>query len=260
MENILKGTSILIGRDSSNSKLLISVAKEGQPAKGAFVGEEKVPGSVSRCKPKEKVAHCKIDIDVSGRMYISNLKDTNRTFVDDIQIDTKKITPESKISLGCEHYNLDLNAVLSAAAKVLRIVEKDTPLSIAHLEPIWNEYQETLDNIKKEQQKRKKVCSFSRILSPLAIVLSIFLTSNGYGDWAKWAYLLTGISILITIYVEFLWKDSSDDNKKDAYAKLVDRYICPNPDCRHVMGPKDYQILKQDKKCPYCQHAITADK
>ena len=257
--DILKGTSILIGRDSGSSKLLIVVIREGQAPKGAYIGEGKVPLCVSRCKPKEGTAHCKIDIDVNGKMTIGNLKDHNSTFVDGTEIITKRITPNSKVALGYERYNLDISAVLSTAEKVLKTVEKNIPLDISHLKPVWEEYEEALNNIKKEQKKRKKICTVSRILSPLAIVLSIFLTGYGLGYLAKWAYVLTVVSVSITIYVEFLWKDYSDENSRRAYDKLVDNYICPHPNCRHFMGKIEYRILRQNRRCSYCGHALRAD-
>ena len=257
--DILKGTSILIGRDSGSSKLLIVVIREGQAPKGTYIGEGKVPLCVSRCKPKEGTAHCKIDIDVNGKMTIGNLKDHNSTFVDGTEIITKRITPNSKVALGYERYNLDISAVLSTAEKVLKTVEKNIPLDISHLKPVWDEYEEALAQIKKEQKKRMQVRNLATIFSLSAGAIGGGLRGNGQDVLARYVWILGGIGVLIIVWSVFLWKDTSEEDKRRATDKLIDHYVCPNPDCRHFLGAKEYRVLKQDRRCPYCGHALRAD-
>ena len=77
----LRGKTILIGKEPGNGRLLISVNIKGQ-VKNTTLGEMGcVPSCVSRCIPSDGVAHCKIDIDISGNITLTNAKPQNTTCV-----------------------------------------------------------------------------------------------------------------------------------------------------------------------------------
>lgn len=68
----LKGSTILIGRESDNGRLLVSLMINGTAKTAAMGSAGSVPNCVSRCKPAEGVGHCKIVIDGGGNMTIVN--------------------------------------------------------------------------------------------------------------------------------------------------------------------------------------------
>ena len=89
--DILKGKTILVGKEPGNGRLFVSVKINGQP-KTAAIGEmNSVPNSVSRCKPTENTAHCKIEVDNSENITVANLKPQNVTYVNGAEIVSKKV-------------------------------------------------------------------------------------------------------------------------------------------------------------------------
>ena len=87
----LKGKTILVGKEPGNGRLFVSVKINGQP-KTAAIGEmNSVPNSVSRCKPAENTAHCKIEVDATGNLIVTNLKPQNVTYVNGAEIVSKKV-------------------------------------------------------------------------------------------------------------------------------------------------------------------------
>ncbi len=261
----LKGKTILIGRESGQGRLLVALLGSGKGA--AIGGVGSVPGSVSRCRPNEKTAHCKIEIDPSGNMVLTNIKPENVTFVNDLQIQSKKITPSCTISLGRDRYLLDLNLVLQTATKLVgATTPSPTPktYSIQHLEKVWNRYEATLEAIQRGQQergKRRMLPMMIGVASSVITALIAFFRDQIYDETVRnFLTILPALVAVISFIIYFrnyTEKDTSIEDKKNAQDKLFDHYVCPNPQCNHFMGNQPYKVLRQNKKCPYCGCSLT---
>lgn len=247
----LKNKTILIGKEPDRGRLLISIQINGQ-TKAAAIGEPgSVPNCVSRCKPAEGVAHCKIVVDNNGSLTITNLKSQNVTFVNGTEIESKKISPEAKVALGRDMYPISINAVMTTATKLVGSVPPPPPepKPINYLEAVWVKYETTMDKIAEYIQiKAKKrllpmvIGSASGLIAPLLAAVS----------GAATLYITAPISIIsFIIYLKiYNEKDTSIEDKKAAQDELMDNYICPH--CNHFLGQQPYKILRQNKKCPYC--------
>ncbi len=251
--NNLNGKTILIGRESAQGRLLVAISGSSMPA---FIGGAgSVPGSVSRCKPAENTAHCKISVDPSGNMVVANMKPQNVTYVDGLQIESKKITEHSTIALGRDKYSVSVHLILEAADKLVPVTPTPPPsaqeYSIKHLEDVWNEYERAMETIQRRQQKMGRRRMLPIMIGSASAILSPFLGIY-VGTATCWVTVpIAIISFVIYIY-NYREKDTSIEDRRKANYTLIDHYVCPNPNCQHFMGNQPYRVLRQNKKCPYC--------
>ncbi len=123
----LKGKTILVGKEPGNGRLFVSVKINGQP-KTAAIGEmNSVPNSVSRCKPAENTAHCKIEVDATGNLVVTNLKPQNVTYVNGAEIVSKKVKSNGMIELGKDRYSVSVNTIIETASKIVATVIPTPP-------------------------------------------------------------------------------------------------------------------------------------
>ncbi|MCD8302230.1 MAG: FHA domain-containing protein [Prevotellaceae bacterium] len=252
----LRGKTILIGREAEQSRLCVVLLSGGQ-RKMALVGAPaSVPASVSHYNPADQSAHCKIEVDQSGTMQLTNLKSQNVTYVDGMEVESKRISDTSSVTLGSGKYVLDLDLVLHTAIKMVdgMAAQPAKPsqqlYSIAHLEKVWNDYDDALETIQRRQQQMAKrrllpiiIGSASSLLSAVCALVS---TSALYVTIP-----IAAISFVIYIFLYFQ-KDTSIADRKAAVDAFTENYVCPNDSCRHFMGNQPYKVLRQNKKCPYC--------
>ncbi|MCD8305976.1 MAG: FHA domain-containing protein [Prevotella sp.] len=252
----LKGTAILIGKEAAKSQLGIVVTANGKKMVAVAGSPGSVPNSVSRCKPAEDVAHCKIDISEGGKMTITNLKSANATFVNGLEVDKKTINPTDKIMLGKDRYCLDLNLVLTTA---VRLVASSAPkqYSIKHLERVWNEYEKRTEAIQRRQQRMNKWRMLPLMIGSLSSITAAVCGAMSLGNISLYITIPIAVLSFVIYFVTFIRKDTSIDDRKKATKDLYKKYVCPNPDCRHFMGMIPYEILRQNKKCNYCGCTFT---
>ncbi len=252
----LKGKTVLVGKDGQTRGLCVAVAGDARMVAVAAGTQNSVPDSVSRCRPNVGSGHCKIDVDKDGKLTITNLKAANTTIVNGAEVVSKRIDSDDVVLLGKDRYRLDIALVLHTARRL--VASQTAPeYSIKHLESVWLEYEEAVNVIQRRQQRMMK-----RRMLPL-------MTGSASGIVAAIcaATSMSGLSLYITIpvaalsfaiyLVTFLAKDTSADDRKRAVDRLIDRYVCPNPDCRHFMGMQPYKVVRQDKKCRYCGCTLT---
>lgn len=251
----LKNKTILVGKEPDNGRLLVSIKVDGKP-KNALMGSiNSVPNCVSRCKPNEDVAHCKIEVLNDGTMILTNIKPKNSTFVNGSEINSKRININSHVSLGKDMYPINIGSVLDTANKLLEIVPPPPPpppeKSIQHLELIWKEYNNEIKAIRLAQQNRAKQrlipIMISSVSGVISIVLSLFLGTMSL-------FISIPISLLpFLMYIKFFQeKDTSIEDQEKAEEKLELRYRCPHEDCDCYLGKIPYITLSQHKKCSFC--------
>lgn len=269
MDN-LKGKTILVGKEPGNGRLYVSVNVNGQH-KVAPIGEmQSVPNSVSRCKPGENTAHCKITVGGNGEMTITNMKPQNVTYVNGTEVMSKRLKAGSRVELGRDHYVMDLNAVIMAAQKIVGVTHvqptysKPTPqmsppqmptqeYSIRHLKRVWDDYNSSVRDIKIRQKN-------IGLLSSIPMGFSMFggLVAGIAPEIREIAIVFTCIALLIMLigfYKRFT--DKSIYELEELSEELQRNYVCPNPQCHHFMGNQPYNVLRQNKTCPHCKCKLT---
>lgn len=265
----LYNKKILVGREEGNGRLVVAMNVNGQ-VRTAFLGQmHSVPNYVSRYRPDRDSAHCSLDINPAGNILLTNLNETNTTFVDDSPVMTKKVMRDSKISLGRKTYNVTVATLLDAALRLIP-VSGSVPgsgagpvpakeYSIRHLERVWDKYHEQELELAK---KRQRDAVISRLYMPLMIVsggigaLASYLSQNGSPSLFMTAFQYIMYALAVVFLFVGLYKtivDKSIEEKEELLQDFQDSYVCPNPDCRHFVGMTPYRILKQNKGCPYCK-------
>lgn len=264
----LKGKVILIGKEPGQGRLLVAIAG----GKMAAIGEAgSVPGCVSRCKPSEGMAHAKIIIDDHGVMILQNMKPQNASYVNGIEIASKRIALTDIVDLGKDHFRIPLSKVIETA-KVLATPAVCTsesrvgiPLgrasvpagqakqpvkqfNIKHLERVWRDNHDSIRKIREKQKKVNLIRSGCGLFTACAMPCIFFLGPIGY--------VLTGVGVMGNLYSFIgLKNDNTADQQERLTEEFQDRYVCPNPDCNKFLGNMSYKLLKKQYSmhCPYCK-------
>ena len=248
---MITNTTILIGKEPSHARLLIAVFAGGH-IKTATMGEiGSVPNCVSRCFPDENVAHCKIVVDQQGSMVLSNLKPRNVTYVNNLEIVTKRIQKGCSIALGGDKFPIHLDEVLAVVEKILQeMPQPPKEYNTDGLEKVWRDFQAAQRRI---QQRQKRINLLSRIPMIFALTGSLLIGLGGQ-EIRPYSIVFTIIAAMIMIYGFYkVATDPTIEDRDRATKEFQRRYVCPNPECRHFLGNTPYEILIQDKSCRYCK-------
>lgn len=265
----LKGKVILVGKEPGEGRLQVAI--QGS-SKTAVIGKPgSLPGSVSRCKVTEGVAHLKITVDANGNLTLANMKPQNVTYVNGSEIVSKHLsTTNATIELGKDRYPIDLTLVLNTAEKLVCGTQpspaphspsqpystgpqtqqtQQTPVfNISHLELIWNDLQDKRHEMQAKQRRTNLIRTVCGIFTSSAILCSL--------AFGKVGYILTAIGVLGNIYSFWGMKnDHSTETIEKQNEEFQDHYICPNPDCGKFLGNISYKLLKKqyNMHCPYCK-------
>lgn len=247
----LKDMAILVGKEPGSGRLLVWARRGGLSGEAAVGGAGSVPACVSRCLPARGAAHCRIDIDGEGRMTLANLKPGNVTYVDGLEVASRRVVPGSVVELGAGRYALDLPAVLDAAGRIAAAFPAPpAEYSLAPLRKVWEEYDRRVKAVRKRQ---RAVGLWSGV--PVALsMLGGFLTGVAGDGMRPYMLAFTGAALVVLVVGLYLrFTDKSAEEIEKLTEKFQDEYACPNPDCRHFMGHQPYNVLKQNKSCPYCR-------
>lgn len=269
--NRLKGQTILIGKEPGQGRLMVALAGTGHFATIGSPGC--VPGCVSRCRPAEGMAHARIAVDADGNMILTNAKPQNVTFVNGVEIASKRVLPSHIVELGKDHFRIDLNAVTATASGILASGAGQQPqpqqayrqqpagnnaarqqaaqpkrFNIAHLERVWEGYQGRRREIQDAQRKINLIRSGCGLFTMCAMPCIFFFGPVGY--------VLTAIGVIGNLYSFFGMKNSNTAERLEQLTEeFQDMYVCPNPDCNKYLGNMRYKLLKKQYSmhCPHCK-------
>lgn len=268
--NNLRGRTILVGKEPQNGRLLISVNINGKPEKVPIGNPNSVPLSVSRCKPEENIAHCKIVVDANGKMKVHNLKSQNVTYVNGMEIAIRTVQMGDELQMGIDRYSIPLATILNAASQMVdkKIPPSSKGFSIRPLERVWDSYNQQIISIKKRSHDLAAAQSFAMLFTigsgALSGLLRFIEEQNDSFEifegvkLSTITFILPVIGLILMVRNYFRKKnDTSIEDMENLNAELQTSYVCPNPDCRHFLGNKPYRVLRQDNGCPYCKCKFT---
>ena len=257
----LKNKTILIGREPSDGRLLIYIPEIKKY--GAIGNPGCVPKSVSRCKVQEGVAHAKICVDQNGNLTLTKMKPDSKTYVNGIEIVSKRITESATVEFGKDHYGIDVPVVLESAKKLLPQPPED-PCDISHLKNVWNKYETEMDRIAISQQELAKKRQLPIIVSmssgAITTILGLITTST------LWATIPVSVIVSCLYFINYRKKDTSYEDRKLAQNTLQHNYVCPS--CNRLFPIISYDLLKnelispKDQKmhCPKCGRELIEKK
>ena len=169
------------------------------------------------------------------------------TYVNGIEIQTKKISKDDIVELGVSRYQIPLKEILN------EIFPKTIDISI--LKPIWEQYEQTKLEYSIAERKFNAARSAVGVITMLAIACSFIL---GHGP----VYLaIYGIAIVASLAFAIAAYRKSSENPiriKELTKTFQRTYVCPH--CHHFMGFQDYDILAQNDSCPYCKIVFNKNK
>lgn len=255
----LYGKTIYIGKEPGKGRLLIAVNINGKPVVGAIGNPGSVPASVSRLITAENKSHATLKVERGGLLVLTNAKPQNVTWVDGHEIESKKVTRDSRVELGMDRYPVNPGVIIDSVLKMLSraVPEKPKEYAIDHLEGVWNEYENGLEQIQLKQQERNKKRMLPMMISTGGVVVGGILSMTGLG-------MIVGIPVAIASFFFYFRmykeKDTSVADRKKMQTWLIENYVCPNPECRHFMNTQPYIVLRQNKKCPYCGCRLKENK
>ena len=226
-------TTLIIGRDGETRDLNVTTQHDGK--KYRVTVSPKVPLSVSR-------QHLELTFGDDGTITAKNLNTENQTLVNGTPIVKKVVTKNDHIELSGECYPLNWNMLGKFMPKP--VVTAD----IRPLENVWDEYQESLRKLKRENQHFNLLRSITGLFSMGAIALGII---NGSGSPMQIVLYVLAF-VLSLVFLILAWKKV--DSSQDAIDKLGEtfegKYVCPN--CKKFLGYQKYSLLKQNDKCSKC--------
>lgn len=228
---------IIIGRKPETNQLKITIGKQAK----VCGTENSVPNSVSR-------THFSLTSIEGGGFTLKNLNPANETFVNGVSVESKVVTQNDKIELGASHYVFDWGFIAEVSPVLI---------DIRPLRKIWDDYHREKMKIQVQQGRFNAIKSLSGLLS-MGAMAAMFFESNkgGASDGISMRMVLYGIGALFTLVVLIISfvNASKIPEKQDAIDhRFRQRYICPNPKCRHFMGSQPYDVLAQGNSCPYCR-------
>lgn len=249
---LLKGKTILVGREPEKGRLLLSVKINGQNKILAMGTPHCVPNTVTRCLPNEDKAHCKIEVIDDNNVKITNLKESNCTMVDGCSVDFIVTNKNKVIMLGADNFQVNVGNILNALKKIIDGGGGgDVVISVRHLEKVWNDYASSLEKIQRQQMERGKKRLIPPIITSVSSVLTTILTIV---IGTKTLFLTLPLTILTIIYWMKIYneKDTSIEDRKKAEDVLIDNYICPR--CNSYIGLQKYKVLRKNyTTCPHCK-------
>ena len=145
--------------------------------------------------------------------------------------------------MGEEHYLLRWDILKKMIPAEQKVVD------IRPLKKVWEKY----ENLKLQQQINERKFNNQRqaigLLTMGAMVLGIVTGRSS-------VILLPVYAVAIIIGVIFFFRAHKKASaiplkSKEEEKRFIKKYACPS--CGHYLGMQPYDILKQNKGCPYCQ-------
>lgn len=234
--------TIYIGRDEKTDRLIAAGSK------GVFFRGDVVPTSISRCKPTEDSAHCKVEIDENYRIKLINIKDQNCTFVNNNRINKAYVCLDARVFLGWDHVEIPFEEIMRKAGVKETVV-------IDHLYDVWCQYERKIEAIQLNQAKEQSKARLQSLFSMGAILLG-FLPFKEFGvpdNFALTLRILIYVSAFgLATYLYFRSRNPKNTfimQKKELEQMMRARYVCPK--CGHFLGLVPYMNLVQQAACRY---------
>lgn len=206
--------------------------------------------------------HLKLTTLPDGNVEVEDLGSSNGTFINGVRIMKKVVSRNTTVQMGAK-YTFKVSDVLPEAPKVSIPQRQSAPAqpkpqeqpkpkpvpeySIKHLKYVWDDYEESIAGIREKTQQMQKKRMIPMMLGSFSGIISAFVGSG--------AFITIPIAIVsfIFLFKAYNEKDTSHEDTKAAKDTLINKYVCPNPECHRSLPHQDYSLLSQNTNCPYCK-------
>jgi DNA-directed RNA polymerase subunit RPC12/RpoP len=219
---------ILLGRDAQTGKLRITAGNKT----AAFGQEKSVPKSVSK-------EHLLITIGDDSTLTVVNKNPDNDTYVNQRPVEQKRIKEGDCIELGNDRYLLSWDII---SPFIPRFAD------ISPLKQVWTEYQEEKLKMQISERRFNSIRTVTGAITPVAMLAGFIFGRDNMIMMAL--YMLP--AVLTLLFCVISWRAASKIPKRQA--ELTERakhaYKCPA--CGKLLQLQDFDMLSQQKGCPYC--------
>ena len=203
--------------------------------------------------PEVSRMHCVLTDNGDGSYTLEN-KSPNGTYVDGLKVLKTRVTKDTVIRLS-KNTAYSVAELLPLPQSPLKPSPEPESFSIKPLEAVWDEYHDKMLEI----QLRQRNINMLRGASPIFTLGSGAIA--GVAKSMEWGDVVFGITIVMTVIGLLLmvycfvvsFADKSIEKREAATDEFTQKYVCPNPDCKHFMGNQSYKVLRQSKTCPWCK-------
>ena len=119
---------------------------------------------------------------------------------------------------------------------------------ITPLKRVWSQYKQREMAIRKRQQNINVLAGVPMVFTVGGGVVTNFLPD----DFKSYGVVITIFALVLMCYGLYRrFTDKSFEEQEELKQWLQQHYTCP--ECGHFMGMQDYDVLSQNKACPYCR-------
>ena len=188
--------------------------------------------------------HALLTRDDQGHLLLKDVGSTNGTFVNDIQIVSKRVTQTEKVRLG-DQFQLNLSEVLRS--------RNDYSEEFAALKKVYEDYEQAKIKIQSTNQFKTRILQSLPFALPGVLGVVIGFLGKGSPE-------LFAISLLITICAPSIgiYMGAKQASKiPEQLQKIADQfkidYVCPK--CGTFLGEIPWESLKNRRNCamPSCK-------
>ena len=198
--------------------------------------------------------HLKLTTMPDGNVQVEDLGSTNGTFIDGVRIIKKVVSRDTIIQMGSS-FTFKISDILPKTPPKTNVQQSSTPAqpkqvpeySISHLKMVWEEYDDTLAEIREKTQQLGKKRMVPMMLGSVSGVISAFVGQ------AAFITIPIAVTSFVFLFIAYRQKDTSHEDTKEAKNRLIKKYVCPNPNCHRTLPLQDYSLLSQSTNCPYCK-------
>ena len=244
----LRGTTILVGRAPYSDSLLLLAIINGKRKEITLTECGNVPRNVSRCNPGENIAHCKLVIDERGIITVTNLKSSNKTYVNNIEVVTKRIDENDTLELGGGKFPVPVKSIIDIL--VPEIGEKSS------LEETKKRFETSLRGLTMQARIKSAVCNTTILIAILAWTCTIVFKKADIGE----GYYITALALTIIAAIAVIvkhatmYKMSHIEERSKVITEYFTHYTCPQ--CGRFLGDIPIEHIKKTNCCPACNSKL----
>lgn len=187
--------------------------------------------------------HLLIEYISEGNLIIEDQGTSNSTFVNDIRIRRKSVTPDDQILLGS--HLLNSKYLFSEIIKKVNESRTDFTNEFMELKKTYEDYEKRVNEIKKQSQVLPML--IRALVTLCAMASAFFIFSNPQVRYP----VMTGAGILGGIISVAFHKDSKTRDRIDILsAELEMKYKCPK--CAKSLISRRWQHWATKKECDNC--------